>query len=176
MIGNPQHAGATERLPAATTGFDSLQFREALGRFATGVCVITAQPPGHEPFGLTVNSFASLSLTPPLVLWCLQKDSHTVEAFRAARGYCVNVLGQEQRFYAERFARQGVHALRSDEYEAGIDGLPLLANVLARLECGIEARHDGGDHIILVGRVQRLDLPGSGKPLLYYAGSYHAVG
>jgi flavin reductase (DIM6/NTAB) family NADH-FMN oxidoreductase RutF len=68
----------------ATMGFDSVQFREALGRFATGVCVITANPPGHAPFGLTVNSFASLSLTPPLVLWSLQKDSHDTEAFRVA--------------------------------------------------------------------------------------------
>lgn len=155
--------------------FDSLQFREALGRFATGICVITAHPPGHAPFGLTVNSFASLSLTPPLVLWCLQKDSATAEAFRVARSYCVNVLGQGQRLHAERFARKGVHRLHDGDYLRGSDGLPLLPDVLARFECDIEARHDGGDHTILVGRVCRLDVAGSGKPLLFYAGDYHAL-
>ena len=135
-------------------GFDSLQFRQALGRFATGVCVITANPPGHAPFGLTVNSFASLSLAPPLVLWSLQKDSDTAEAFRAARSYCVNILAQGQRARAERFARKGAHALQPGEYTPGSGGLPLLADVLATLACDIEARHDGGDHTILVGRVR----------------------
>lgn len=157
-------------------GFDSVQFREALGRFATGVCVITANPPGHAPFGLTVNSFASLSLTPPLVLWSLQKDSLSAEAFRAARSYCVNVLTQEQRTRAERFARRGAHLLHAGEYVAGHDGLPLLPDALARLQCDIEARHDGGDHTILVGRVRKLDVAPSGKPLLFYAGAYHALG
>ncbi len=157
-------------------GFDSVQFREALGRFATGVCVITANPPGHAPFGLTVNSFASLSLTPPLVLWSLQKDSLSAEAFRAARSYCVNVLTQEQRARAERFARRGAHVLHAGEYVAGADGLPLLPDALARLQCDIEARHDGGDHTILVGRVRKLDVAACGKPLLFYAGVYHALG
>lgn len=157
-------------------GFDSVQFREALGRFATGVCVITANPPGHAPFGLTVSSFASLSLTPPLVLWSLQKDSLSAEAFRAARSYCVNVLTQEQRTRAERFARRGAHLLHAGEYVAGHDGLPLLPDALARLQCDIEARHDGGDHTILVGRVRKLDVASSGKPLLFYAGAYHALG
>ena len=157
-------------------GFDSVQFREALGRFATGVCVITANPPGHAPFGLTVNSFASLSLTPPLVLWSLQKDSLSGEAFRAGRSYCVNVLTQEQRPRAERFARRGAHLLHAGEYVAGCDGLPLLPDALARLPCDIAARHDGGDHTILVGRVRKLDVAASGKPLLFYAGAYHALG
>lgn len=83
--------------------FDDLQFRQALGRFATGVCVITANPEGHVPFGLTVNSFASLSLTPPLVLWSLQKTSDTMDAFRAAKRYCANVLSSDQRAMSGAF-------------------------------------------------------------------------
>lgn len=157
-------------------GFDSLQFRQALGRFATGVCVITANPPGHVPFGLTVNSFASLSLTPPLVLWSLQKDSDTVGAFRNALSYCVNILAQDQRAVAERFARRGAHALHEGEYTVASDGLPLLRDVLATIRCDIETRHDGGDHTILIGRVRELDVTDAGKPLLFYAGGFHALG
>lgn len=157
-------------------GFDSLQFRQALGRFATGVCVITANPPGHVPFGLTVNSFASLSLTPPLVLWSLQKDSDTVGAFRNAQRYCVNILTQEQRGIAERFARRGAHALHGGEYLLAPDGLPLLPDVLATIRCDIEARHDGGDHTILIGRVRELDVADTGKPLLFYTGGFHVLG
>jgi flavin reductase (DIM6/NTAB) family NADH-FMN oxidoreductase RutF len=92
--------------------FDSLQFRRALGRFATGVCVITANPPGYRPFGLTVNSFASLSLTPPLVLWSLQKTSDTMEAFASPKQYCVNILSQEQKALSGRYAKKGDHAAR----------------------------------------------------------------
>lgn len=156
--------------------FDSLQFRQALGRFATGVCVITANPPGHAPFGLTVNSFASLSLTPPLVLWSLQKDSDTVAAFRSAQSYCVNILAQDQRMIAERFARRSAHALHDGEYTVAPDGLPLLSGVLATIRCDIETRHDGGDHTILIGRVRELDVAEAGRPLLFWAGGFHALG
>lgn len=155
--------------------FDNLQFRNALGRFATGVCVITANPEGHAPFGLTVNSFASLSLTPPLVLWSLQKTSDTVDAFRAARRYCVNVLSKEQQAMSVRFARKGEHALHAEQYFEGATGLPVLHGCLAAFECDIEARHDGGDHIILIGRVLELQARPSGRGLLFYEGGYREI-
>lgn len=155
--------------------FDSLQFRRALGRFATGVCVITANPPGFKPFGLTVNSFSSLSLTPPLVLWSLQKSSDTLEAFRVATRYAVNVLSSEQQALSSRFARKSEHELREGEYRDGEAGLPLLDGALASFECDIDARHDGGDHIILVGRVRALRLDSGGRPLLYYEGGYREL-
>ena len=155
--------------------FDKLPFRRALGRFATGVCVITANPPGFRPFGLTVNSFASLSLTPPLVLWSLQKNSDTAEAFRVATQYCVNVLAAEQQALSARFARKGAHELADGEWASGSAGLPVLAGSLASFECDIEARHDGGDHIILVGRVLALRSAANGRPVLFYEGGYREL-
>ena len=155
--------------------FDNLQFRNALGRFVTGVCVITANPEGHAPFGLTVNSFASLSLTPPLVLWSLQKTSDTMDAFRVARRYCVNVLSSEQQAMSARFARKGEHSLHADQYFEGVTGLPVLLGCLAAFECDIEARHDGGDHIILVGRVLELQARPGGRGLLFYEGGYREI-
>ena len=155
--------------------FDDLQFRQALGRFATGVCVITANPEGHVPFGLTGNSFASLSLTPPLVLWSLQKTSDTMDAFRAAKRYCANVLSSDQRAMSGRFSRKGEHALHGDQYFEGATGLPVLHGCLAAFECDIEARHDGGDHIILIGRVLELQAKPGGRALLYYEGGYREI-
>jgi flavin reductase (DIM6/NTAB) family NADH-FMN oxidoreductase RutF len=155
--------------------FDSLQFRSALGRFATGVCVITANPAGHAPFGLTVNSFSSLSLTPPLVLWSLQKSSDTMDAFRIATQYCVNILSQEQRGLSGRFAKKGEHALRPDEYTIGETGLPVLKHCLATFECDVDARHDGGDHIILVGKVRGMSVVAGGRPLVFYEGGYREL-
>jgi len=155
--------------------FDSQQFRRALGRFATGVCVITARDPRGRPFGLTVNSFASLSLNPPLVLWSLQKSSETMEAFRVATRYCVNVLSHEQQGVSARFARRDDHLMREDEYYEGSTGEPVLHGGLAAFECDIDARHDGGDHIILVGVVRALELRAGGRPLLFYEGGYREL-
>jgi flavin reductase (DIM6/NTAB) family NADH-FMN oxidoreductase RutF len=155
--------------------FDSLQFRNALGRFATGVCVITANPEGHAPFGMTVNSFSSLSLTPPLVLWSLQKNSDTMEAFRAAKHYCANILSQEQKALSGRYAKKGDHALRDEDFTIGESGLPVLTHALASFECAMDARHDGGDHIILVGRVTHMSVSTGGRPLVFYEGGYREL-
>jgi len=155
--------------------FDSLQFRNALGRFATGVCVITANPEGHVPFGMTVNSFSSLSLTPPLVLWSLQKNSDTMDAFRVAKQYCVNILAQEQKALSGRFARKGDHALGEGDYTIGASGLPVLRHSLASFECDMDARHDGGDHIILIGRVTHMSVNSGGRPLVFYEGGYREI-
>jgi flavin reductase (DIM6/NTAB) family NADH-FMN oxidoreductase RutF len=156
--------------------FDSQQFRRALGRFATGVCVITVDPPGFAPFGVTVNSFSSLSLTPPLVLWSLQKNSDTMDAFAVATHYCVNVLAEDQQALSGRFARKGNHDLDAADYRQGETGLPVLHGALASFECEMDARHDGGDHIILVGKVVALHAGEPGKPLLYFDGGYRQIG
>ncbi len=156
--------------------FDSQQFRRALGRFATGVCVITANPPGYAPFGVTVNSFSSLSLTPPLVLWSLQKNSDTMDAFAASTHYCVNILAESQQSLSGRFARKGEHGLDASDYRIGDAGLPVLEGALASFECEIDARHDGGDHIILVGKVMAMHAGEPGRPLLYFDGGYRQIG
>lgn len=144
-------------------------FRAALGRYATGVTVVTAQSP-KGPVGITANSFTSVSLDPPLVLWCPAKASARFSAFTAAGHYAIHVLAADQLDLCHRFARAG-----SDF--AGLDpgttpeGLPLLPGCLARFDCAAHAAHDGGDHAILVGRVLRAFVR-QGTPLLFWHGRY----
>jgi flavin reductase (DIM6/NTAB) family NADH-FMN oxidoreductase RutF len=124
---------------------------------------------------VTVNSFSSLSLTPPLVLWSLQKNSDTMDAFRVAQQFCVNVLGQEQRALSAHFAKKGDHALRPDEFTTGETGMPVLKHCLASSECDVDARHDGGDHIIFIGRVAAMTVASGGRPLVFYEGGYREL-
>jgi flavin reductase (DIM6/NTAB) family NADH-FMN oxidoreductase RutF len=131
------------------------EMRRALGHFATGVTVVTARA-GGEPVGMAANSFTSVSLEPPLVLFCAGAESETWPRIRAAAGFCVNVLGHPQRQLAVTFARKG-----SDRYE-GVELVedgerpPRLAGALAHIDCRIAAEHPGGDHTIVVGEVERL--------------------
>lgn len=152
--------------------FTSRELRDALGQFATGVCVITANPPGETPFGMTVNSFASVSLEPPLVLWSLQKDSECVPSFANAKQFAVNILRQDQQAVSNRYAKKGEHDLEAGTFRQGSSGCVVLQESLACFECEIDARHDGGDHIIIIGRVLEMDNSPTGKPLLFHAGKY----
>lgn len=155
--------------------FGSRKLRDALSKFATGVCVVTSSPEGFRPFGLTVNSFAPVSLDPPLVLWSLRKSSDTVAAFSAATHYTVNVLDEGQRQLSRKFCNRLQHELAPGEYFEGIAGSPVLNGTLASFECEIVARHNAGDHIIYVGRVIDLRQANSGKPLLFYGGAYQEL-
>lgn len=152
--------------------FTSREFRDALGQFATGVCVITANPPGETPFGMTVNSFASVSLDPPLVLWSLQKDSECAPAFASTKQFAVNILKSDQEAVSNRYAKKGAHSLDAGTFRQGRSGCVVLKESLTCFECDIEARHDGGDHIILIGRVLEMQNSPTGKPLLFHAGKY----
>ncbi len=153
---------------------DARELRNALGRFATGVCVVTASE-GGERFGMTVNSFASLSLDPPLVLWSIGRESDCFARFAKIDHYNVNILREDQQELSARYARTGEHALHDGDWSTGSGGEPILRDVLASFECAIESRIDGGDHVILVGRVQHFSHAESGNPLLFYAGSYAAI-
>jgi flavin reductase (DIM6/NTAB) family NADH-FMN oxidoreductase RutF len=145
--------------------FDSRDFRSALGCFATGVAVITAQPDDGPAVGVTVNSFSSVSLDPPLVLYCLGKWSH-------APGFVVNVLAEDQKELSVRFSRSTLQERFSGlPVTTGVTGAPVLAGCLATLDCTREAVHDAGDHIVIIGRVQALAWR-EGRPLLYYRGTY----
>jgi flavin reductase (DIM6/NTAB) family NADH-FMN oxidoreductase RutF len=155
--------------------FDSRAFRTALGTFATGVTVITTRPPEGEALGITVNSFASVSLDPPLVLFSLDKASHSFGAFAAASHYVVNVLADDQQDLSRRFSKTGQHGVEGVAAEIGVGGCPRLTGALAQLECAIEARHDGGDHVIYVGRVLGFHLRDDGQPLLYFRSRYADV-
>jgi flavin reductase (DIM6/NTAB) family NADH-FMN oxidoreductase RutF len=154
--------------------FDPRAFRQALGAFTTGVAVITAAWEA-EPVGITVNSFTSVSLEPPLVLWCLKKDSHRYRAFVDARGYTISILGTEHESVSSRLAKQGEHKLTDMGLLETELGPPALADALAIFECEAHAVHDGGDHKILVGRVLRFARREAGAPLIYYRGRYGAL-
>jgi flavin reductase (DIM6/NTAB) family NADH-FMN oxidoreductase RutF len=173
-------AGGGDTLPEAdfsdravpAKAIDPRAFRDAMGRFVTGVCVATTLDPEDKPVGVTVNSFTSVSLDPPLVLFCLEKTARTRPAFEAAGRFAVNVLGEAHRDLSTRFAKAptdwtGVAAATA------ATGVPVLTEALTVLDCRTEAIHEGGDHLILVGRVVRLiSDPGETRPLVYHRGGY----
>jgi len=145
------------------------RFRDALGLFATGVTVITAVG-AKGPVGITANSFASLSLDPPLVLWSPARASRRFGAFASARHYAIHVLGAEQFALGRHFAREGLDFDLAD-VALNPEGVPVLTDCLARFECRRKAVHDGGDHAIVVGEVLRAAAR-EGAPLVFSAGQY----
>lgn len=155
--------------------FDSREFRNALGTFATGVCVITAQPEGEKPFGITVNSFASVSLDPALVLWSLQNNSECFPAFEKADKFAINILAHDQQALSNYYAVKGDHVLAADDFRIGKSGTPVLRNVLTHFECNTWARYPGGDHVILVGEVTEMEHNPNKQPLLFNAGKYREL-
>lgn len=154
--------------------FDSRAFRDALGCFATGVAIITARRADGEPEGITVNSFASVSLDPPLVLFSLDRKARCADCMLSADHYAVHVLSADQAELSRAFATKGGVPWEQFDWHAGMTGCPILPGALATLECAVHARHDGGDHVILVGKVLSLR-HGEGDPLLYFRGRYRAT-
>jgi flavin reductase (DIM6/NTAB) family NADH-FMN oxidoreductase RutF len=143
--------------------------RDAFGRFATGVTVVTVAT-AAGPVGITANSFASVSLDPPLLLWAPARASRRFAAFHDAEDFAVHVLGADQSELCRRFAAagddwEGVGHRRSDR------GVPLLPGALARFECATEARHPAGDHVVIIGRILRFSQR-PGAPLLFAGGRY----
>ncbi len=151
---------------------DSRALRNALGRFATGVCVISTVSEKGEPLGLTANSFASVSLDPPLVLWSLQNNSDVYDIFSSARYYAINVLATDHLEHSNRYAKKGDHLLDPGHFRSGKFGAPLVEDALVSFECELHATHEGGDHLIIVGRVTDMQAREDGEPLLFYSGSY----
>jgi flavin reductase (DIM6/NTAB) family NADH-FMN oxidoreductase RutF len=144
-------------------------FRTALGRYATGVTVVTAMGP-DGPVGMTANSFTALSLDPPLVLWCPARRSARFAALTAAQHFAIHVLAHDQLDLGLTFARAG-DAFAGLQEGTTPEGAPTLPGVLARFDCAAHALHDGGDHAILVGRVLRARFR-DGAPLLFWGGLY----
>ena len=152
--------------------FSERELRDALGRFTTGVTVVTTMTP-RGPLGITANSFASVSLDPPLVLWSPARRSHRFPAFEAASHFAIHVLAAGQRALAERFARSG-DDFAGLELGRGLGDAPLLEGCVARFECCHAARYDGGDHLIVMGEVLRLEERHL-APLIYHRGGYGAL-
>ena len=153
---------------------DGRELRDALGRFATGVCVITTIEE-QKPLGMTVNSFASVSLEPPLVLWSLQNNSDMYQAFAQPSHFAINILSKDQRNLSDLYARKGDHLLNADHYRIGKYGSPIIRDALTTLECELETTHEGGDHLIIVGRVRDMHTRPTGKPLLFFSGAYREL-
>jgi flavin reductase (DIM6/NTAB) family NADH-FMN oxidoreductase RutF len=154
---------------------DSRSFRDALGLFATGITILTARAPGGEPVGLTVNSFNSVSLEPPLVLWSLMLGSPSVEAFRTCSHYAIHVLADSQKALSQKFAGAREQRFAGLDTTDGLGGAPLIEGCLARFECRNDVQYAGGDHLIFVGRVERFERS-VGQPLLYFGGAYRTIG
>jgi 3-hydroxy-9,10-secoandrosta-1,3,5(10)-triene-9,17-dione monooxygenase reductase component len=159
--------------PAAETP-DARSFREALGRFATGVALVTAAPNG-EPDGLIVNSLTSVSLEPPLLSFCPSRSSLTWSRMRRARRFGVNVLGRQHERFAIRATPAGADRFAGLDWELAPGGVPLLTDALATLECEIVAEHPTGDHWIVVGRVDDLRISPFTDPLVFFAGAFGAA-
>ncbi|WP_206081048.1 flavin reductase family protein [Marinobacter orientalis] len=153
---------------------DPLALRNTLGNFATGVTVITATGEDGEPIGITANSFSSLSLDPPLILWSLGVKSPNLDAFIEGRCFSVNILSAEQEALAMQFARPAEDKFAGVDVRSSAEGVPLLVESLARLECRVEFTRVAGDHLLIVGRVLRFASE-EGKPLLFYQGSFQCA-
>jgi 3-hydroxy-9,10-secoandrosta-1,3,5(10)-triene-9,17-dione monooxygenase reductase component len=156
---------------AGSGSVDEARYRQVLGHFATGVTVVTATHRG-APVGLSVNSFTSVSLDPPLVAFCVARTSSTWPGIREAGWFCVNILAEDQEAVSRVFATPGVDKFRGIGWRAGHSGAPVLAGALAWIDCTIEAEHDGGDHVLVVGRVRELDVVREEGPLIFYRGGY----
>ena len=162
-------AAATIALPP-----DARSFREALGRFATGVTFITAAPDG-EPAGLIVNSLTSVSLEPPLLAFCPSRRSFTWSRMRRTRRFGVNVLGRQHKRFVARAIPADADRFAGLDWEPGHSGVPLLTDALASFECELVAEHPAGDHSIVVGRVNNLRVRPVKEPLIFFAGAFRGL-
>jgi flavin reductase (DIM6/NTAB) family NADH-FMN oxidoreductase RutF len=174
----PSAAAGPDVIPeTGPAGISPARLREAMGRFATGVTVITSVSAGGAPVGTTANAVTSLSLDPPLLLACLDLASETLAAIRGHRAFVVNVLGEPQRHLSANFARRGPAAAWDGvRHRRGPTGSPRLDGVLAMLECTVEHALPGGDHEIIVGRVRHAETSGHGAPLVFWRGRYASLG
>jgi flavin reductase (DIM6/NTAB) family NADH-FMN oxidoreductase RutF len=149
------------------------QLRAALGLFATGVTIVTALADNGEPIGLTVNSFNSVSLDPPLVLWSLGLRSSAFSAFERAERYAIHILSADQKDIAELFARRGADRFAALDWAPGVFGAPVIAGAAALFECRARSRHVEGDHVILVGEVERCSSRVGVTPLIFHGGRFY---
>jgi flavin reductase (DIM6/NTAB) family NADH-FMN oxidoreductase RutF len=174
MLAVPAMQAAPVEMATATLP-STVSLRQALGRFGTGVTIMTCLDANGQRVGLTANSFNSLSLVPPLVLWSLRKASLSLVAFEQASHFAINVLAESQVEMSRRFASAVPNKFDEGAWSAGLGGAPVLAGCAAVLECERYASHDGGDHRLFIGQVQRwADL--SVAPLLFQGGHYRMLG
>lgn len=165
----PEPAGAADAI-------DPVHLRRAFSMYATGVTVITAIHPAQGPVGITANSFSSVSLDPPLLLFSLSRQSFSLQPLLESPGFAVNVLRDGQHALSHRFAAGGREKWSGLTWHEGRHGAPILGGTIAAFECAHHVQYDGGDHVIVLGRVLALDIDAGGEPLLYFHGRYRSIG
>jgi len=166
--------GRKKEVQKKAAPFDRRDFRRALGQFATGVTVVTAQAKNGRPVGLTVNSFASVSLDPPLVLWSLSRQASDFEELNDAGHFAVNVLSARQHSLSRQFSTTLPDKFAGVAYEKAANGSPLLKGATAQFICRVIKRFEGGDHVILLGEVENYRWH-EGEPLVFHSGRYHVT-
>lgn len=159
---------------ALPTTIDPRLLRDAFGCFATGVTVVTSQSASGERVGLTANSFTSVSLDPPLLLFCPASGASALPVLRQSGRFAINILDFDGQGVADRFTKRGIDRFADHDWHDW-DGVPVLASAKAAFACTLHADHDGGDHRIIIGKVTRLSLDKNREPLLYLHGRYRRV-
>ena len=152
----------------------SRRFRNALGMFATGITVVSTRTPAGAPIGLTVNSFNSVSLDPPLIVWSLAKELPSRDLFEGCEYYAINVLAEDQTELSQRFASRAGARFAGLEIDEGAGGVPLLRGCCARFVCRNSVRHEGGDPLVFISEVLSFDYA-ERAPLLYFGGAYRRL-
>jgi len=157
--------------------FTAREFRDALGLFPTGIAVVTTADPEGRLAGVTVNSFTSVSLDPPLILVSLARTSRSLDIFNAAKHFAVSLLRHDQRHASTVFASTTADRFNEVAHRTGIGGTPVVEPSLVAFECEVHARHDGGDHVLLLGKVIefKLGTDPAMRPLLYFRGQYREL-
>jgi flavin reductase (DIM6/NTAB) family NADH-FMN oxidoreductase RutF len=142
--------------------------------FATGVTIVTARKANGELVGLTANSFNSVSMSPPLVLWSLSQSAASMEAFATGSHYAINILSADQQDLAKQFSAKGIDRFAGVSYQLGLAGAPLIDGAAATFECFNRSRYEEGDHVIFVGEVEHCAHRAGASPLLYHGGNFYA--
>jgi flavin reductase (DIM6/NTAB) family NADH-FMN oxidoreductase RutF len=166
-----------EAVAPLRTSHDPRDFRSALGCFATGVCLVTTLGPEGKPEGLTINSFSSVSLDPPMVLWSLARTAASAPVFRDAEYFAVNILAKEDAALSTHFSKSAENKFSAfaDRFSPGLGRCPVLLGAVATFECHSRHRYYGGDHIIVIGNVERY-VWNQAAPLLFHRGQYALPG
>jgi flavin reductase (DIM6/NTAB) family NADH-FMN oxidoreductase RutF len=174
MNDKPTHVPEPEtanELASGSSALDPRDFRNALGTYATGVTIVTAMADDGKPYGLTCNSFASVSINPPLVLWSLGMYSQGLPIFQNAAHFAVNVLGVSQASLATTFSKSGVDRFDGVDWKPGLGNAPLIAGSVAQFQCRAANRYYGGDHVIFLGAVEAYAY-NKQEPLLFLSGGF----
>jgi flavin reductase (DIM6/NTAB) family NADH-FMN oxidoreductase RutF len=150
-------------------------FRDALGCYATGVTIVTTLDPEGRLLGITANSFSSVSLDPPLVLFSLARKAYSFDAFQRARHFAVNVLAEDQSDLSDTFARARADKWAGVRFDVWDTDCPIITGALAQFECRTHSTHDGGDHMVFIGAVERMAIDSSKRPLIFHRGRYRQL-